>query len=650
MCFESSVIEALPSGAADRTTEPVASKLRCENSSVISEPISARVASDTSEPAPRSQESEDDSRASAPRSSRRYLLISPCRDEEEYVRRTLESVASQSVKPHLWIIVDDGSSDGTPAILEEYARRLPFLRIVRNTDRGRRQVGPGVIEAFYRGLDGIDLSTFDYVCKLDVDLDLPPTYFEKLMQRMEENPRIGTTSGKPWFVHPRDGRLVPEICGDEMSVGMTKFYRVECFQEIGGFVRQVMWDGIDCHRARMLGWIAESVDDEALRFVHLRPQGNSQTSIWTGRTRAGFGQYFLGTSPLYYLAVAIYRLPAYPAVMGSLAMLWGYLRSWLKGLPRYDDPAFRSFLRSYQRQCLMLGKRRATAEVEAEREALWRRRWGPRFNVGPGRSWAPKARLLGLNFDALTMPEVIGWCVNQCKGPRTTHTIVTANASHLCLMRRDSAFAAACRAADLTVADGMSVVWAVRASGQRIPQRLAGIDVMSALLAAAASNDLSVYFLGAQREVVTELAARCRERYPGLKIAGIRDGFFGPHEHEAIIRDIRLSGAHMLFVGMPSPFKEVWCEQNREALAIPVVIGVGGSFDVLAGFIQRAPVWVQSAGFEWLWRLLMEPSRLLRRYLATNSEFMLRATGDIVVRRLSRPKLPKSDSAGASHG
>ena len=130
---------------------------------------------------------------------------------------------------------------------------------------------------------------------------------------------------------------MPEICGDEMSVGMTKFYRVACFKEIGGFVRQVMWDGIDCHRARMLGWIAESVDLEPIRFVHLRPQGASQKGIWTGRLRAGFGQYFMGTSPLYYLAVAIYRLPAHPVLIGSVAMLWGYLRSWLKGLPRYDD-------------------------------------------------------------------------------------------------------------------------------------------------------------------------------------------------------------------------------------------------------------------------------------------------------------------------
>jgi hypothetical protein len=162
-------------------------------------------------------------------------------------------------------------------------------------------VGPGVVEAFYAGLESVDLGQFDYRLQAGHGPRSAARYFEGLMERMEVEPRLGTTSGKPWFVHPRSGELVPEVCGDEMSVGMTKFYRVHCFQEIGGFVRQVMWDGIDCHRARMLGWMAESVDDEPLRFIHLRPQGASQKGIWTGRVRAGFGQYFMGTSPLYYL-------------------------------------------------------------------------------------------------------------------------------------------------------------------------------------------------------------------------------------------------------------------------------------------------------------------------------------------------------------
>src|SRR5690606_17943660 len=137
--------------------------------------------------------------------SRRYVLISPCRDEAAYMRRTLDSVAAQTVPPALWVVVDDGSRDQTPAILAEYAARLPYLRVVRREDRGVRAVGPGVIEAFYAGLDTVNLDEFEYLCKLDLDLDLPPRYFEILIQRMEADPRLGTCSGKPYYPHPVTG-------------------------------------------------------------------------------------------------------------------------------------------------------------------------------------------------------------------------------------------------------------------------------------------------------------------------------------------------------------------------------------------------------------------------------------------------------------
>ena len=126
------------------------------------------------------------------RGSRRYLLVSPCRDEAQYLRRTLDSVALQSVPPALWLVIDDGSTDGTAAILEEYSRRLPYLRVITRKDRGGRQVGPGVIEAFYAGLDEVRLEDFDYLCKLDMDLDLPVRYFEILMDEVVLAPASGT--------------------------------------------------------------------------------------------------------------------------------------------------------------------------------------------------------------------------------------------------------------------------------------------------------------------------------------------------------------------------------------------------------------------------------------------------------------------------
>jgi biofilm PGA synthesis N-glycosyltransferase PgaC len=312
-------------------------------------------------------------------SNRKYVLISPCRDEAEYMRRTLESVLAQSILPALWVVVDDGSTDDTSAILESYRSRMPYLKVVRRADRGGRNVGPGVIEAFYTGLETVALEEFDYLCKLDLDLDLPPRYFELLMERMDSNSRLGTTSGKPYFIAPGNAKLVAEVCGGEMSVGMTKFYRVQCFREIGGFVRQVMWDGIDCHRCRMLGWVAESVDEEALRFIHLRPMGSSQKGIWTGRVRSGYGQYFMGTAPAYFLACTIFRLPKHPILVGSIAMLWGYASSALRGVARYDDLEFRKFLRRYQYACLRLGKRRATRKFNDVQEVVWRVRTTPQM-------------------------------------------------------------------------------------------------------------------------------------------------------------------------------------------------------------------------------------------------------------------------------
>ncbi len=293
--------------------------------------------------------------------SRRYVLISPCRNEQQYMQETLDSVIAQSVPPTKWVIVDDGSTDGSSEILAVYANQHPWIEIVTRVDRGHRSVGPGVIEAFYDGYAAITPQDYTYVCKLDLDLRLPPRYFEHLMERMEADPRIATCSGKAYV--ERGGELVFERHGDDTSLGMTKFYRVDRFEAIGGFVREVMWDGIDCHMCRMQGWIACSWDEPELRFVHLRPMGSSQQSIWVGRMRHGYGQYFMGTGLTFMLASAVYRLAEPPVVLGSVAMFWGWLKSALQRKPRYDDPEFRRFLRRYQRRALRVGKRRAAEEL-----------------------------------------------------------------------------------------------------------------------------------------------------------------------------------------------------------------------------------------------------------------------------------------------
>ena len=301
---------------------------------------------------------------------RRYCLITPCRDEAQFARRTLESIVHQSVRPELWVIVDDGSSDETPHILAEYARLHPWIRVMRRQDRGFRKLGGGVIDAFYEGFASLNPADFDYVCKLDLDLDLPPIYFERMIEQMEANPRLGTCSGKPYM--ELAGRLISEKCGDENSVGMIKFYRIEAFEQIGGFVRELMWDGIDGHRCRMLGWQAASTDEPDTRFVHLRPMGTSHKSWWTGRVRHGVGQYFMGTQPIYLLASATYRMTRPPYVVGGLAIIWGYFKSLFQRKPQYEDKEFIRFLRAYQWRCLLHGKPAATRWIDEQQSKQWK--------------------------------------------------------------------------------------------------------------------------------------------------------------------------------------------------------------------------------------------------------------------------------------
>ena len=310
-------------------------------------------------------------RGRGPEVSRKYLVITPCRDEAEHLPTTILTMARQTVLPAKWVIVDDASTDDTPCILDEAVAKYPFIDVVRREHWGQRSVGPGVIEAFDAGLDQVNLDEYEYLCKLDADLELPSRYFETLMRKMEAQPRLGSCSGKPYYVDEHTGRQVLERMGNEMSVGASKFYRRECFEQIGGFERAVMWDGIDCHRCRMLGWIAAGYDEPEVRFRHLRPMGSSGRGVLRGRTRHGYGQYFMGTGLMYITASAVFRLATPPRVIGALAMWWGYVWSMLRRRRRLDDPGFRRFLRRYQWACLIRGKKKATERLNATQVAKW---------------------------------------------------------------------------------------------------------------------------------------------------------------------------------------------------------------------------------------------------------------------------------------
>jgi len=321
--------------------------------------------------------------------SRRYLLVSPCRDEADYLQTTIDTVAAQSVLPAKWLIVDDGSTDATPEILARAAAKYPLIQVVRREDRGHRLVGPGVIDAVYHGLSHVDIDDYDYVCKFDCDLEMPPRYFERTMELFEQDPWLGTLSGK---LHLRFGkREVQERTGDENSVGPVKFYRVTCFKAIGGFVRQVCWDGIDGHMCRMRGWVARSVDDPELRIIHLRQMGSSHVSLWNGRIRWGRGKYFMGSSAPYMAAVALYRMAERPYLISGLGILWGYIKARLENEPRIEDQSYLEHLWRFERESLLRGKRRAT---ERYHEQI--RRQPPAFRT-PSR---PPEGMLSENADS----------------------------------------------------------------------------------------------------------------------------------------------------------------------------------------------------------------------------------------------------------
>ena len=232
-----------------------------------------------------------------------------------------------------------------------------------------------------------------------------------------------------------------------------------------------------------------------------------------------------------------------------------------------------------------------------------------------------KRQLYGLRLDAMTMDEVLSRCDEALRG-RQRVLVGVVNAAKIVKMRRDALLRDSLFECDLLLADGQSVVWASRLLGQPLPERVAGVDLFERLLERASYDKRSVYLLGARADVLATLEQRVVARFPGLTIAGSHDGYFTTEESASVAADIARSNADMLFLGMTSPKKEIFLGTYGESLGVPILHGVGGSFDLLAGITKRAPVRWQRMGLEWLYRLLQEPRRMWRRYLTTNTAFI----------------------------
>ncbi len=231
---------------------------------------------------------------------------------------------------------------------------------------------------------------------------------------------------------------------------------------------------------------------------------------------------------------------------------------------------------------------------------------------------------LGAPMHPWTMSETIERIEARILENRFTQHVVV-NVAKLVNMQDDEELRSAVTGCHIINIDGAGVVWGARALGHEVPERVAGIDLFVELLGLAVQRGHGVYFLGADEQVIEETVRVARSQNPGLQVAGWHHGYYWREEggEARVVDAIRKSGASMLFVGMSSPRKENFIAEHQENLGIPFVMGVGGSFDVLAGRVRRAPRWMQRAGLEWFYRLVQEPRRMWRRYLTTNSRYGL---------------------------
>lgn len=275
---------------------------------------------------------------------RRYVVITPARDEEQTIELTIHSLFAQTVPPLRWVIVNDGSTDRTRELVERRLGERPWLELVDRSDRGFRALGGGVVEAFQEGLARVQDQPWDYVVKLDADLSFGPRYFENLLARFAANPRLGMASGKTFLLDGAHKRI--EWCHDEHVRGPAKMYSRACFEAIGGLEPRRGWDMIDETRAQMLGYETRSFVEEEL--IHHRPIDARQAHVLRSRFEMGKLYHFLGYHPLYHaVRSARSALEDYPRPLGGFALLTGYAFAALSRSQRYA-PDYVAFVRRRQ--------------------------------------------------------------------------------------------------------------------------------------------------------------------------------------------------------------------------------------------------------------------------------------------------------------
>jgi poly-beta-1,6-N-acetyl-D-glucosamine synthase len=271
----------------------------------------------------------------------KYAIVTPVRDEEAYIGVMIDSVVTQTIPPSMWIIVDDGSNDRTPTIVEDYARRFDVIRLLRLPTRDRRL--PGGEEAIPSALQLLDVSKFDYLARFDADLLFSPDYIEGIMNEFRSDPKLGIAGGGLYI--DRNGQLELERDPEYHVRGALKMYRRECFESIGGLTTQIGWDTIDEVSAWTKGWRSRSFYE--LKVIHRRPTGDGIEAGRVYRER-GKAEYLTCSHPLFVLAKALRMAITRRSVAKPLHYLRGFMASSLRHESRINDPAFARARRDQQ--------------------------------------------------------------------------------------------------------------------------------------------------------------------------------------------------------------------------------------------------------------------------------------------------------------
>ena len=219
-----------------------------------------------------------------------------------------------------------------------------------------------------------------------------------------------------------------------------------------------------------------------------------------------------------------------------------------------------------------------------------------------------RVEILGVNVDAVTMAQAVERVINLI-GEKNPAIVATANAEMLLRATHDDELKNILNAASLVVPDGAGTVWAARHLGKTMPERVAGFDLVQELMKIAPARDIKFFLFGSAPGIADKAKLKAETLYPGIKIVGTRNGYFKSDDEPEIISQIKSSGADILLAALGVPKQEKWLAKYKDELKIPVSIGVGGTFDVMAGVVKRAPLWMQKARLEWLFRAMLQPSR-----------------------------------------